>query len=136
MSNGGGGNNRTRSSLGMLSWRLRGGFLASTLRSSSSSSSTQPPSTSDSDDTGTILTLSADQDLSASNDQSVGLTPTMILGTLRAIKAITTQLERRFNAIEQQQIKLADLMQELQSLMKNQEKDNFNIKGSTYEGKC
>ena len=129
----GGGNNRTRSSLGMLSGRLRGGFLASTLPSfrSSSSSSTQPPSTSDSDDTGTILTLSADQDLNASNDQSVGLTPTMILDTLRAIKATTTRLERRFQAIEQQQIKLADSMQELQSLMKNQEKDNFSIKGST-----
>lgn len=123
----------------MLSGRLRGGFLASTLpsfRSSSSSSSTQPPSTSDSDETGTILTQSAYQDLSTSNDQSVGLTPTMILDTLRAIKATTTRLERRFQAIEQQQIKLADSMQELQSLMKNQEKDNFNIKGSTYEVKC
>ena len=81
--------------------------------------STPPPSTSDSDDTGTIMTLSADQ---GSNDHSARLTPTMILDTLRAIKATTSHLERRFNTIEQQQIKLADSIQELQSLMKKPRK--------------
>lgn len=132
----------SRSSLGMLSGRLRGGFLASTLprcsnnvnsSTSSERSTTPPPSTSDSDDMGSIMTLSAEL---GSNDPSVRLAPTAILDILKTIKATTSRLDRRFHTLEQQQIKLADSIRELQSLMKNQEKDNFSIKGSTYEVKC
>ena len=55
------------------------------------------------------------------------------MATLRAIKDTATRLEQRFRVIEQQQSKLTDSMRELQSLMKNQERDNFTIKGFAYE---
>ena len=135
----GGRDFRTGSSLGMLSGRLRGGFVASTLPrfrgNNSISTNTPPPSTSDSTDAGTVVTQSAAQDPSdsGSGDQSVSVTSTTVMATLRAIKDTTTRLEQRFRVIEQQQSKLADSMRELQSLMKNQERDNFTIKGSAYE---
>ena len=133
-------------SLGVLSGRLRGGFTASSIPRSRAS--------------GTITTESAASPLSITPVPSPinsgvvrggernegGSVPldlntngdlcsylTSMSTTLQAVQETMKRMDRKITSVEQQQIKLTESVKELSTLMKSQDRDNFSIKGSTWE---
>ena len=135
-----------RTSLGMLSGRLRGGFSASPLpRNVTATSSDRwlestgtPPSRpqspfytsgSGNQTEGSLSSPSSSSSISVS-EQSVH---TSMTTTLQIVLETVRKMDRKVTNVEQKQVQLAENMKELNVLLKKQERDNFSIKGSTWE---
>ena len=123
---------RGRTRLGILSGRLRGGFLASPLPGNSSTSTSNA-----SDDSDSVFgdlqthTSTSSQDVSFTSTEDTSLQS--IMRVLRSIHATTSRLEQKLVTVEEKQMKLSDSFKELNSIVRKQEKDNFSIKGSSLE---
>ena len=128
MSNRGRATFRRGGSLGLLSGRLRGGLVASSLPGAGSSCNGHQDSSASSSGS-TIITASGSvEDPTYSGDFNGGLSSIMTM--LRSINNTTTSLERRLCAIEEQQSKLSESMK---AIIRKQDKESFYIKGSSLE---
>ena len=128
MSNRGRATFRRGGSLGLLSGRLRGGLVASSLPCTGSSCNGRQDSGASSSGS-TIITASGSvEDPTYSGDFNGG-----IMTMLRSINNTTTSLERRLCAIEEQQSKLSESMIEMKAIIRKQDKESFCIKGSSLE---
>lgn len=107
---------------GMLSGRLRGGFLASSLPAAASASD---GSTSSSNTSVRDPQLPLQDDLDNSQES--------VARMVRFIQDTAGRLERRLVNVEDGQVKLADSLKELHEMMKKQEREKFSIKGSPLE---
>ena len=130
-------------SLGVLSGRLRGGFTASSIPRSRASgtittestvsplSITPVPSPTNS---GVVRGGERNEggsvplDLNTNGDMCSYLT-----SMSTTLQAVQETMNRKITSVEQQQIKLTESVKELSTLMKSQDRDNFSIKGSTWE---
>ena len=118
------------SSLGFLSGRLRGGFVASALPRSR-------PSTLDTAVTSPVspgASWSGDQSVDAISDGGdVSTQLFCIANTLRGVQETMKRMERKVLCMEQRQTTLMESVKEINTLIKNQERANFAIKGPTWE---
>ena len=57
----------------------------------------------------------------------------LLLSMKQSMQETARKMERRMANVEQQQVKLTESVKELSQLLRNQQKDNFSIKGSTWE---
>ena len=124
-------------SLGPLSGRLSGGYTASSIpRSRQSNFSPLQLSGATGPHSPASPSLSAGD---AVSEGSVGTEEinaqqlTSIANTLRAVHEAIKKLDLRLSSVEQKQTKIVDSIKELTSLIKNNERTNFSIKGSTWE---
>lgn len=138
-----------RTSLGMLSGRLCGGFSASPLPGSSPSSSSSFTSDSSvmvTESAGTnsrpqspFYSLGSGNQREGSPPSSVGSNSELsyvlasMTTTLQTVLETTRKMERTITNIEEKQVQLAENVKELNMLLKRQERENFSIKGSTWE---
>ena len=130
-----------RTSLGLLSGRLRGGFTASSIPRATSripeSRSGTPPSIADvvqdrSQAEGSVGPV----DITATNSNDVCVYLASMSATLRAVQEAVKKLDHRIVAVEQGQQRLTASVTELSTLLKSRERETFSIKGSTWEVKC
>lgn len=103
----------------LLSGRLRGGFLASSLPSYSSSSSGGVSEDSDPH-------LSDYIHQSSSLQEAEGIDNASVMTMLKSI-------HDKLGALEEKHMKLTDAFKELNGIVRKQEKDSFTIKGSSLE---
>lgn len=99
----------------VLSGRLRGGFLASSLPNHTSSSG----SVSEDSDADFIRQSSSSQESESCDSASV----------MRMLRSI----HDRLGTLEEKHTRLTDAFKELNGIVRKQEKDSFSIKGSSFE---
>ena len=131
MSNRGRATFRRGGLLGLLSGRLRGGLVASSLPGAGSSCNGRQDSSASSSGSTIISASGSVEDPTYSGDFNGGLSSIMTM--LRSINNTTTSLERRLCAIEEQQSKLSESMIEMKAIIRKQDKESFCIKGSSLE---
>ena len=119
----------------LLSGRLRGGFLATSLPRNTSSSLSRSGSSDDSESSLTRRDPNVIdcQSSASSQEQNADDSPLSVAAMLRSLHDSTRRIERKLVTVEEKQTKLSDSLKELNALMKKQEKNIFSIKGSQYE---
>ena len=126
--------------LGVLSGRLRGGFTASSLPGSRPNCSSPLLEQAATSPLGTASSSpswgggeSHHEGSSFSEDSTASNASAQLFTTLRAVHETIKKVDRRISSVEQQQLKLATSVKELTTLIKNNERSSFTIKGSTWE---
>ena len=126
--------------LGTLPGRLRGGFSASPIPggrsgddilTQSAISSPSPTLASGNGENSRLQTEGTTLNINTVSEFSSVLAS--MTTNLRTILATTKKMERKITNVEQKQVQLAESVKELHTVMKRQEKENFSIKGSTWE---
>lgn len=114
---------------GVLSGRLRGGFTTSPIPGSTRTPRLEQRSTSPLSAAGSSSILGGDSNQEG-NTADIASQLAIMSTTVRALNENIKKMDRRVS-IEQQQSRIVESLKELSSFIKNNERKNFTIKGST-----
>ena len=118
--------------LGVLSGRLRGGFTASPIPGSTRTPRLEQRSTSPLSAAGSSSISGGDSNQEG-NTADIASQLAIMSTTVRALNENIKKMDRRVSIMEQQQSRIMESLKELSSFIKNNERKNFTIKGSTWE---